>query len=370
MEFNVQNVNDGLATALVNLAHMGQLEPSRNGAVIVFPEPVLTRYHNPEERVLFSTRRDANPYFHLMEALWMLAGRNDVQWITQFNSKFDQFSDDGHVFHGAYGYRWLQHFGYNQLDVIAREMRSNPNSRRCVLSMWDPTSVSIEIDGYNPRIIGADDLHYAVTDGTKDAPCNTHAYFEVRHGMLNLTVCCRSNDLWLGCYGANAVHFSVLHELMAAWIGVPLGYYRQFSNNLHFYVSKGNELGIDLEGDYKQNLIGLATDVETADEYLNNKHMCTYPLVEKHRTNAVKWWFEDLDQFMRNPLPSNPFIWRNSFFPNVAVPMYESWMERKQKHGTGFQPLVQMPACDWRQAAWQWIQRREDAKRQPPAASA
>jgi hypothetical protein len=46
--------------------------------VLVSQTPVVTCYSAPTQRVLFSPMRDANPFFHLMEALWMLAGRDDV----------------------------------------------------------------------------------------------------------------------------------------------------------------------------------------------------------------------------------------------------------------------------------------------------
>ena len=58
---------------------------TRNGTALEFPTPVCTTYTHPLERVLFYPERDANPFFHLMESFWMLAGRNDVEWISKFN---------------------------------------------------------------------------------------------------------------------------------------------------------------------------------------------------------------------------------------------------------------------------------------------
>jgi hypothetical protein len=83
----VRNVNEALGQGISWLAGpMGVEEPSRNGPVRVSPYPVVTTYANPAERVLFSPMRDANPFFHLFEALWMLAGRNDLPWLVQFNN--------------------------------------------------------------------------------------------------------------------------------------------------------------------------------------------------------------------------------------------------------------------------------------------
>jgi hypothetical protein len=83
---------------------------SRNGPVLQFAEPFCIKYQRPTQRVVFWEERDANPFFHLFESLWMIAGRNDVAYPARYSSNIAQFSDDGHTFHGAYGYRWRKHF--------------------------------------------------------------------------------------------------------------------------------------------------------------------------------------------------------------------------------------------------------------------
>src|SRR6185369_13562421 len=105
-EITVHNVNQALMEGLHWLLAVGEKEDSRNGLVLVSPVPVMTTYLRPCQRVLFSPMRDANPFFHLMEALWMLAGRDDLAWPLYFNSKFGAYSDNGVTVHGAYGHRW------------------------------------------------------------------------------------------------------------------------------------------------------------------------------------------------------------------------------------------------------------------------
>ncbi len=77
---SVRNVHEALPEALRFLRQTGVPRDSRNGAVLQAPCPVTTVYRRPDERVLFWPERDANPFFHFMESLWMLAGRNDVAW--------------------------------------------------------------------------------------------------------------------------------------------------------------------------------------------------------------------------------------------------------------------------------------------------
>ena len=337
MEITVNNVNEALSEALMKFAINGQPEHSRNGDCLVYPEPVLTTYLRPQERVLFSPRRNANPWFHLFESLWMLAGRHDVAWITQYNSQFKQFSDDGVTFHGAYGHRWRQYFMRDQLVWIMHELLKNPESRRVVLSMWDPFV----------------DPEYVQQRG-KDAPCNTHAYVDCRNGVLNLTVCCRSNDVWWGAYGSNAVHFSVLQEVLAAMVGVPVGVYRQFSNNLHIYYATVPQ------AHSAEQLKELSFEVERNNEYISTACEITpYPVVGN---TPIDLWFEDLAQFMHNPLVSERFAWRSNFFKNVAAPMAEAWNARKNKTSTGIDWVGNIAATDWQRACIGWIQRKEAAR--------
>lgn len=347
MEFRVRNVSAAVSAGFTWLAEVGIEEPSRNGPVIVAPEPVLTSYARPTERVLFSHLRDANPFFHMMEALWMLAGRNDVEWPAYFAANIRNYSDNGKILHGAYGHRWREYFGYDQLDWIILGLQSNPDSRREVLAVWDAGSLD---DNYEPRE-GSGDL-YVGGHGGKDVPCNTHAYFDLRNGELNMTVLCRSNDMLWGGYGANAVHFSLLQEYMAAGVGAPVGVYRQFSNNYHVYPSAITPKGMEPLA----FLAALADDAACTD-YYERGEVKPFPLVN----TDLPTWDADLKQFMATPQGSANY--QDVFFSAVARPMYLAWKERKEKRGTGLEWARLIAAADWRKACVEWILRREAAKK-------
>jgi thymidylate synthase len=334
MEIHALNVNDAYANALRRLKLNHTVEDSRNGPVWVFPEPVMTIYESPLDRVLFSPLRDANPWFHVMESLWMLAGRNDVAWPAYFAKNIANYSDDGKILWGGYGARWRFWFGYDQLPVIINELKLNRSTRRCVLTMWDA----------NIRQETVGDLHRAMNGG-KDVPCNTHIYFDVRQGALNMTVLCRSNDLYYGCYGANAVHFSFLQEFMAAAVGVPVGGYRQFSNNLHLYTNVVSPDRLD----------ELATDAEASNEYLK-QDIPHYPLVQF----AADVWLAELDVFMGDPQNLDKYKFKESFFHEVAIPMYRAWCSRKQGHADRCEEIAnEIAALDWRIACNNWLARRK-----------
>lgn len=199
---------------------------TRNGKAIEMPGQTLITVEKPRERVLFDKDRNCNHVFHLMESIWMLAGRNDTAFPAQFNSNISNYSDDGGIFHGAYGYRWRSHFGVDQVEYAIDALLKDRNDRRVVIDMWDS-----DVDG-NGRV-------------GKDFPCNVMILPKVvkyesgpiheRGYKLDITIINRSNDLVWGLCGANAVHMSFLHEYMACALGLPVGRWHHFTNNLHVY---------------------------------------------------------------------------------------------------------------------------------------
>lgn len=352
---NVVNVNEALDVGLRWLyGHNGQSEESRNGPVRVSPEPVITTYYKPQQRVLFSPMRDANPFFHLFESLWMLAGRNDLAYPKTFNSRFGEYSDDGLTVHGAYGHRWRNWFGYDQLTEIIEELRANPQSRRCVLSMWD-AEMGFVSDFEQGKFSSTtpSDL-FTATHGGKDVPCNTHIYFRVRDGKLDMTILCRSNDILWGAYGANAVHFSVLMEYIAFHVGVPMGRMIQFSNNYHAYTDVVG--GVD-------RARALAEDSAKHDLY-RLKHLGTQPLITSNSfTNEVA-------EFVETGVENDHNDYTEPFLQYTALPMLNAWRSWKEKDFIRAEADARnIRADDWREASVAWIARRHLAHRQKEQAN-
>jgi len=326
MELNVRNVNEAFSRVFEELNTL-DIEPTntRNGPAIVFPDIVTTIYDRPDERVLFHAGRDANPIFHLMESIWMLAGRRDVAFLTQFNNRMSDFSDDGVTFNAAYGYRWRKHFGYDQLIQVIENLKQDPNTRQAVIQIWDEQDLYLK---------------------TKDKACNTQVVFDTRGGALNMTVFNRSNDIWWGAYGANAVHFSFMQEFVASAVMLPLGKYRQVSNNFHLY-----------------------TELYDATRYITTPPVReTYDL---YTTGAVQpcrimdnsdylLFLEDCENFCADPFTDRSYY--HSFFHNVAQPMAMVSKVRRRKQGGGREYAMAIAASDWSRAVLDWIERRENKK--------
>lgn len=318
------NVHQMFKISMECADHMTIRRPSRNGDVHRFDGPVALVYNEPTERVIFHPERDANPFFHLMECLWMMAGRNDVKWISRFNSNIASYSDDGKIFHGAYGHRWRSHFGFDQLEKIAEALTQNPDDRRAYLQIWD-AQTDLGRDG-------------------KDFPCNVGIGFEVSaHGRLDMSVFNRSNDLVWGATGANAVHMSFLQEVMASWIRVPVGRYWQITKNMHVYDSVWEKYKPII---HKQEM----------DDWYEKGVVSPFPVVNED----IKIWFEDLSIFM----DEGPIIgFRDPFFRKVVVPIYIAWQNYKSSEGDRIQRarevLKNCAATDWRLACDEWLARRQ-----------
>lgn len=326
MEITARNANGLFSEMFWKFKTSGVTAESRNGPVVRINEPVLTTVKYPMERVLFHVGRDANPVFHLMESLWMLAGRRDVAFLQQFNSTIGKYSDDGKQFNAAYGHRWRKHFGHDQLVDVIGKLRRDPNTRQAVVQMWDSSDL---------------------TKNTKDRACNTQLVFEVLNGCLNMTVFNRSNDAWYGYAGANIVHFTVLQEFVALAVGVKIGCYRTFSTNLHLY-----------------------TKLYDATTYLDSPPRAS--VFDHYSSGAVrpsplmagadyKEFLQDCDIFCKDPF-NQDIKYKNPFFNYVAQPMAMVSRIRKIRAGDGRGFAAKIRAEDWRRAAFQWIDKRDLVK--------
>jgi thymidylate synthase len=318
------NVNTVWIDGLWRLKTNGYGESTRNGKAIVLDSPMTSIYEKPWERVLFHPERNANPFFHLMEALWMIAGSNRVEFLEQFNPRMREFAEQDGVIHGAYGYRWRWMFKTDQLSAAVMALRKNPESRQVVLAMWNP-------------------IHDLLAQ-KKDIPCNTHIYFRGREGVLEMTVCCRSNDAVWGAYGANVVHFSILHELIANATGLQQGRMYQISNNFHIY-----------ERHWKFLEKPLVLGNHYAKPYAGERPKLTIPLCTV---------YEDWTEFREDCVElinGHPNSFHTKFFKLVVAPALEVWRyHKREEYDFARTAMHQMSECDWKIAMQEWIQRQEE----------
>jgi len=216
-----RNPAEGLRIAVRRLLESQNVVETRNGPAYVFDGPLMVMFSHPKECFVADPVRDANPFFALAEAFWLLAGRDDTAFLDRYVKTFgERYSDQG-ILLGSYGKRWRSHFGFDQLKAVIEKLRSDPGTRQAVLQMWEPNDLTITAN---------------------DRPCNTAVMFRIRNDLLDMLITNRSNDVWNGMFGYNPTQFSMLQRVVADHLGVPLGKYWVCSNDAHFYVSDAVEL--------------------------------------------------------------------------------------------------------------------------------
>lgn len=175
----------------------------------------VTVLERPLERFVFVPGRGNDPFAQVAEAMWVLAGRDDVGWLGRYLPRAGDYSDDGHTWRAGYGPRLRRWNGsVDQLDLVRRSLLADPASRRAVTSLFDP---------------GGDFLD------SKDIPCTNWLSWTMREGRLHLAVALRSNDAVWGFSGANAFEWSVVHEALAYWTSAQAGPQTWLASSFHIY---------------------------------------------------------------------------------------------------------------------------------------
>lgn len=336
----VRNVNHALPVALALLRDTGKAVAPRGQMTREIEGPFSTTYTNPTEMVCFDPQRDANPVFHFMEALWILAGRDDVQFLAYFLPRMADFSDDGKTFHAPYGYRLRSAYGFDQIEFCIKKLQADPDTRQAVASIWHPQ------------------LDWQIS---RDLPCNDMLLFKIREGKLRLTVCNRSNDAVLGAYGANVVQFSTLQRYMAGVIGVDVGTYTQVSDSFHVYESNpfwqswlaGHASGVPSVDDPYEN---------NTDEVYAHQFMFTSEVGSGEFDDDLKTFFKYWDEVCG---PSSSLLNERNYATNsfvyTVLPMLQTLLNwRAGKRAEALEVSRQIMAGDWQVAVRQWMQRRID----------
>jgi thymidylate synthase len=328
------NVNEVYPIGIQLLKDLGVRQESQHGTTLEMPEPVSVQYLNPRERILFDEQRDSNPFLNFFEALWIIAGRNDVAFLQNLVGRMASFSDDGKTYYGAYGSRIRGNdnptMWYDQMECAISRLKKNLNDRQVVLTIRRPN-----------------DIAYT----GKDQPCNLLVSLKIRQGKLNIHVFNRSNDFIWGLTGTNVVQFSMLQEYLAGRIGVPVGVYHQTTDSMHVYVNPQWE---KLKGTKPNGM------------------MCPYALGDTKPFGMMQMadaWDDDLKMFFQAfdtewlPGKDNFFT---PFFQDVVTSMWGTFncyrLHRDEPEGNTWlsnatEHAQHIPA-DWGLVTRMWLQRR------------
>lgn len=168
----------------------------------------------------------------LHEVLWYLSGDNHIRNLRQHTKIWDAWADENGVLETAYGYYW-RHFPsaqrnkdgewvvseVDQIQYVIDEIKRNPNSRRLVISAWEPGNATT----------------------SKLPPCHYTFVFNVNDGKLNCHLTQRSGDIALGI-PFNLAAYSLLTQVIAQQVNLKLGQFAHTIVDAHIYIgTKGTE---------------------------------------------------------------------------------------------------------------------------------
>nr|DAQ16523.1 MAG TPA: hypothetical protein [Caudoviricetes sp.] len=180
---------------------------------------------NPYHNVCLNPQRNLSLRYLVGEIQWYLSGSNKVEDIGKYAKMWYDLSDDGETVNSAYGYRIFHKFGFDQLQYCIDKLKKNPYDRQCILHIKE-----------------------ASNKPTKDTPCTCLLQFTCFNGRLNLHTYMRSNDIWLGL-PYDMGFFTVLLQIVAKEVGLPVGVYYHTVGDLHLYERHWDK-NVEYSADY------------------------------------------------------------------------------------------------------------------------
>ena len=156
----------------------------------------------------------------ILELLWFLRGDGNARWLQERGvTIWDEWADANGELGPVYGYQWRswpsQTDGtIDQISNLVRDIRKNPDSRRLIVTAWNPADV--------PRMALP--------------PCHCLFQFYVANGKLSCQLYQRSADVFLGV-PYNIASYALLTMMMAKVVGLQPGEFVHTLGDAHLYLN-------------------------------------------------------------------------------------------------------------------------------------
>ena len=164
------------------------------------------------------------------ELIWFLKGDTNVKWLQERGiTIWDEWADANGDLGPIYGKQWRSWPAPNgeSIDQIAKvieAIKSNPDSRRHVVSAWNPADVD----------------HMALP------PCHALFQFYVAEGRLSCQLYQRSCDVFLGV-PFNIASYALLTHMVAQVAGLGVGDFVWTGGDTHLYSNHLDQARLQLE---------------------------------------------------------------------------------------------------------------------------
>ena len=167
------------------------------------------------------------------ELLWFLQGETNIAYLKENGvSIWDEWATDEGELGPVYGAQWRSWQGPNgevidQIRDVVEQIRSNPDSRRLIVSAWNPAVLP--------------DTRFSPKDNAAQGkqalpPCHTLFQFYVLDGKLSCQLYQRSADIFLGV-PFNIASYALLTMMMAQVCGLQAGDFVHTFGDAHLYLN-------------------------------------------------------------------------------------------------------------------------------------
>src|SRR6202140_2045098 len=154
------------------------------------------------------------------ELLWFLRGDTNVKYLNDHGvTIWDAWADEDGDLGPVYGRQWLSWpapdgGSIDQLANVVTDIRRNPNSRRLIVSAWNPAEI----------------------EGMALPPCHCLFQFNVADGALSCQLYQRSADVFLGV-PFNIASYALLTLMVAQVTGLKPGAFIHSFGDTHLYLN-------------------------------------------------------------------------------------------------------------------------------------
>ncbi|MEM6626305.1 MAG: thymidylate synthase [Pseudomonadota bacterium] len=168
----------------------------------------------------------------IVELLWFLRGDTNIAWLKENGvSIWDEWADETGDLGPVYGRQWRSWAApdgrvIDQIQWVLNEIKTNPNSRRLIVSAWNPADI--------------EDMALP--------PCHCLFQFQVMDGRLNCQLYQRSADVFLGV-PFNIASYALLTMMMARATGLQPGVFVHTMGDAHLYANHVEQAKLQLMRD-------------------------------------------------------------------------------------------------------------------------
>jgi thymidylate synthase len=164
----------------------------------------------------------------IYELLWFLRGDTNIRYLNEHGvTIWDEWADENGDLGRVYGAQWRDWRGANgvsvdQIENIITQIKKNPNSRRLIVSAWNPSEVD------KMALPPCHVLFQFYVSATADSPAGE------QRGELSCQLYQRSADLFLGV-PFNIASYALLTMMIAQAVDLVPGEFVHTFGDLHLY---------------------------------------------------------------------------------------------------------------------------------------